>query len=292
MTMRFNRWTTIVRVVGPLLGLALIAVGIVAVVRVFFLQVTPSITVAELTKEIESKDTTVTKYKYTMHSRSTSQTVRDAPLMEGTTEFTFVFGEGVHIVSPGDDSQGETLLVEGGQYSRQSPDDAWRYTPRRRQEFSDPRSKLTPADTVGMLKQLNNLEVVGTETLNGVKVWKVTGQYDMLTKANAIWDEAERDADSREDPYAQYVSGTEEFTGWIGVEDGLLHANEVSGSYPEKGDLLAHTRWYRIEYSDFNETLTLPTIASVDLTPTRTPNSVPTNTPVRPSPTRESLDLP
>ena len=220
------------------------------------------ITVAELLEEIESRDTTVTNYKYTMHTRSTSQTVRGALPMEGTTEFTFVFGEGVHITSLGDESEGETLLVEGGQYSRRSPDDPWKHTPRRRQEFSDPRSKLTPADTLGMLKQLNHLEVIGTETLNGVKVWKVIGHYDMLAKANAIWGEAERDADSRENPYAQYVAGTEEFTGWIGVEDGLLHAHEVSGSYPMKGDLLAHTRWYRIEYSALNEPLTLPTIAS------------------------------
>ena len=157
-------------------------------------------TVAELLEEIESRDTVVANYKYTMHSRGTSQTVRDAPPMEGINEFTVVFGEGVHIVSLGDDRQGETLLVEGSQYSRQTPDDAWKRTPRRGQGFSNPRFKLTPAGTVGMLKQLNNLEVVGTETLNGVKVWKVTGEYDMLEKANAIWGEAERDADSREKP--------------------------------------------------------------------------------------------
>ena len=246
----------------------LVICTILAVVLVVFVLLfntetsTVDITVAEMLEEIESRETTVTSYKYTMHTRSTSQTVRDAPPMEGTTEFTFVFGEGVHIVPIGDDRQGETLLLEGGQYSRQSPDDPWKHTPRRGQEFSDPGSKLTPADTVDTLKQLNSLEVVGVEKLNGVKVWKVTGQYDMLAKANAIWGEAARDADSRENPYAQYVAGAEEFTGWVGVEDGLLHAHEVSGSYPEKGDLLAYTRWYRIEYSDLNEPLTLPTLAS------------------------------
>lgn len=265
---------------------AVLAVVVVVFVLRFNTETWTVETVAELLEEIESRDTVVANYKYTTHSRWASQTVRDGLPMEGINEFTVVFGEGVHIVSLGDDRQGETLLVEGSQYSRQSPDDAWKHTPRRGQEFSDPRSKLTPAGTVGMLKQLNNLEVVGTETLNGVKVWKVTGEYDMLEKANAIWGEAERDADSRENPYAQYAAGTEEFTGWVGVEDGLLHAHEVSGSYPAEGDLFAHTRWYRIEYSDFNEPLTLPTIASVDLTPTRTPIAPPTNTPVRPSPTR------
>ena len=32
------------------------------------------------------------------------------------------------------------------------------------------------------------LAVVGAETLNGVQVRKVTGQYDVVKKANAIWD--------------------------------------------------------------------------------------------------------
>ena len=56
------------------------------------------------------------------------------------------------------------------------------------------------------------------------------------------------------------LAGTEDFMGWVGVEDGLLHAFEISGAYPEVGELLAFQYWYRVEFSEFNQPLELPSV--------------------------------
>ena len=62
-------------------------------------------------------------------------------------------------------------------------------------------------------------------------------------------------------PNDQMVAGTEEFTGWIGFEDGLIHAFEVNGSYPAAGEFMAFTHWYRIEFHDFDKQWTLPSVS-------------------------------
>ena len=226
----------------------------------------PSVSVQELLEEMQSRNTTVENYRYTMDSWYTAQMRHDPPREEGTTEVTFVFNEGTHIISQGGDPGGdqgysETLILEGKQYSRRSADGAWNRTSRRGLDPGDERRKLTSNGHAQMLRELNNLAVVGAETLNGVQVRKVTGQYDLLAKANAIWNGPDNIVEGSEDLYNQMVAGTEGFTGWIGVEDGLLHAFEVNGSYPAAGEFLARTFWQRYEFSDFNEQWTLPSVS-------------------------------
>ena len=150
----------------------------------------PSVSVQELLEEMQSRNTTVESYRYTMTSRSTPQTKGGPELLEGTTEVTFVFGEGFHIVSRGGEPQGysETLILDGKQYSRRSADGAWEHTSRSGLDPGAERARLTSTGAVERLEKLNNLAVVGAETLNGVQVRKVTGEYDVVEKANAIWD--------------------------------------------------------------------------------------------------------
>ena len=226
----------------------------------------PSISVLELLEEMQSRNTTVESYRYTMTSRQTPQTKGDPELQEGTTEVTFVFNEGTHIVSQGgvpggDHGYSETLILEGKQYSRRTADGAWEQVSRRGSDPSDERRKLTSNGHAQMLRELNNLAVAGAETLNGIRVRKVTGQYDVLAKANAIWNGPDNIVEGSEDLYNQMVAGTEKFTGWIGVEDGLLHAHELNGSYPAAGEFMAFTLWYRIEFHDLNEQWTLPSVS-------------------------------
>lgn len=106
--------------------------------------------------------------------------------------------------------------------------------------------------------------VVVQETLRGIEVTKVTGRFGLGKRAKGIWsDPDEQDANLREgtrDPRRQMLAGTEDFKGWMGVEDSLIHAYEVSGSYPAEGELLAFEFWYRVDCTDFNQLLTPPSV--------------------------------
>ena len=128
--------------------------------------------------------------------------------------------------------------------------------------------------------------VVGEETLHGVRVTKIKGNVDLRARAEKLWsDVQDGDPPPSEDSEAaqvrdQMLAGVEELVGWIGVEDGLFHAFEVSASFPRVGELLPFQYAYRVEFSAFNEPLELPSVGATairstgdGLAPTPTPVS-------------------
>lgn len=193
----------------------------------------------------------------------TAQVEGDPPRYETRTDAVVVFDEGMHVVVRANDSYSESLLIEGGrQYQRDSADGAWEMHP-----SSFDRSNMATLDSnrhFRIIDDLTQSTIVGEESLRGMPVTKITGRFDMEARAESIWgDLNEQDASLREassDPRAQMVAGSEEFVAWVGVDSGMIHAYEVRGSYPAVGELLSLEFWYRVDFSDFNEALELPSV--------------------------------
>ena len=210
-------------------------------------------------EQARSKNTTAESYRYTFDGWQTAQTESDLARYESHGEATFVFGEGFHVIVRGEhDGYSETLLLDGKHYSRRSPDGEWKQTVDGGRFYSNAEVKSSSDGAFSTIDGLIDRRVVGTETLNGVQVIKVTGQHDLVERANAIWNGPDNVDPGSRDSYNQMVAGREDFTGWIGVEDGMLYAQEVSGSYPAAGEMLAMTFWHRYEFSYFSEKLNLP----------------------------------
>ena len=79
----------------------------------------------------------------------------------------------------------------------------------------------------------------------------------MEARVQSIWGDA---AQQEGEPREQMLAGIEEFVGWIGVDDGLFHAIEVSASFPGMGEFLPFQYWYRVAFSEFNEPLDMPSV--------------------------------
>ena len=207
----------------------------------------------------QTETSTVGTYKFTMSLWQTPQIEGDPPRYETLTEGVVVFDKGMHVViTRSDNSHSESLLLDNVHYRRDQPDGAWEQYP-----HSFDSSAMTPLDSNKHFQVINglvDLSIVGEETIRSTRVSKVTGRYDLRARALSIWGDVEQqDAGSR-DPREQMLAGTEEFVGWVGIEDGLIHAYEVSGSYPGAGELLPFEFWYRVDFSDFNESLVLPSV--------------------------------
>ena len=194
------------------------------------------------------------------------QTEGDPARWETTTTGVIVFGQGMHAIvrggaSPEDYS--ESLLLGDFIYDRYSDGGAWT---KRDSNFAvgSEALKVNPADHFKIVNDLVDSTVAGTEALGDVQVRKVTGKYNLASRASAI---GGTDPDSlsgeTRDAYNQVVGGTEHFTGWVGIDDGLIHAYEVSGSYPASGDLFAMDFGYRVELSGMDEALSLPAAPTV-----------------------------
>ena len=122
---------------------------------------------------------------------------------------------------------------------------------------------LEPHENFNLYSDLIDVRVLGEEQVNGVPATKVRGNINMQSKVEKIWGNPETQSPElsagSEDPRGQFLAGSEEFTGWVGINDGLLHAYELHGSYPAFGELLQFEYSLRAEYFDFNEPLVLPT---------------------------------
>ena len=155
-------------------------------------------------------------------------------------------------------------MVDGQQYSRTRAEGPWEVRPT---AFSA--SQMDTVDSVRNARVVDGLVdavVVGEETLHGVRVTRVKGNVDLRARAEKLWSKVQDgdpppSEDSEEAQVRdQMLAGVEKFVGWIGVEDGLLHAFEVSASFPGVGELLAYQYGYRAEFSAFNEPLELPSV--------------------------------
>ena len=239
-----------------ILGLTVIGVALAITAALLFLVLSGEASAREILEDAQDANRTVQTYKFTMDFWQTPQVEGDPPRFETSTEAVVVFDQGMHVIIRGnDDSYGESLLLHGRQYKREAPDGAWEEYP---SNFDS--SRMATLDSTKHLQIVNGLidsTVVGEETLDGVQVKKITGRFDLQQRAQDIWGDAQ---EGTQDPRQQMSAGREDLVGWVGVEDGLIHAYEVSGSYPTAGDLLPFEFWYRVRFSKFDESLALPSV--------------------------------
>ena len=227
----------------------------------------------ELLELAQAKNSAVQTYRFSMDLWQTPQTEGDPPRYETFTEGIVVANEGLHVVTQRKDGPySETLLMEGQQYSRSRPEGPWEVRPT---AFSA--SQMVTVDSVRNARVVDGLVdavVVGEETLHGVRVTRVKGNVDLRARAEKLWSDVQHgdpppSEDSEEAQVRdQMLAGVEEFVGWIGIEDGLLHAFEVSASFPSVGELLSFQYGYRAEFSAFDEPLELPSVEAIAVRPT------------------------
>lgn len=228
---------------------------------------TQNISAQEILENAQTENTTVSAYKFTVQAWQTPQLAKDPDRYETNTSATIVFGEGMHVVmrrldESEDNAYTEALYLDGKQYHRDSPGGEWEEST---SGFDSSEMGTINSDKhFQIVNDLVDSTVVGKETLRGIEVNKITGKYDLEKKVRDIWGDPEgQDEDwqaGTRDPRRQMLAGTEAFTGWVGVNDGLIHAFEVSASYPAEGELLAFESWYRVDFTDFNQSLTLPSV--------------------------------
>lgn len=244
----------------PRLILSVSVIGAVAIAAWLLLAMpTGNISAQEILEDARDNNSAVKTYKFTIDLWQTPQIEGDPPRYEAFTEAVVVFNQGMHVVTRGNDSYSESLLKNGRQYQRDNADDAWE---EHQSNFDS--SEMVTLDSTKHFQIVNDLvdsTIVGEETLRDVQVTKITGGFDLQERAQDIWgDSQEQDAEGSQEPRQQMLAGSEEFVGWVGIEDGLIHAYEVSGSYPAEGELLPFEFWYRVDFSEFNEPLTLPSV--------------------------------
>ena len=241
--------------------LGLSVVGIAIAIAAWFLLETPSEvgSAQEILANAQDKQDAVGTYKFAITAWQTPQVTGDPARYETSTEGVVVHNMGMYITISGNDFYNESLLRDGEQYSRHTPDGSWNH------QGSFDASQMTKLDSTQLTDGLIDSAVEGTETLKGIAVRKITGRLDLQQRAEKIWGDSNDQASvlqaGSEEPRQQMVAGREDFAGWVGVEDGLLHAFEVSGAYPAVGELLAFEFFYRVEFSEFDEPLELPSVS-------------------------------
>ena len=238
----------------------------------------------ELVEVAQAKNRAVQSYRFSMELWQTPQTEGDPPRYESSTQGVVVVNEGIHVVTQWHgDPYRELVVVDGQQYSQTRTEGPWEVMPT---AFSA--SQMVTVDSVRDARVVDGLVdavVVGEETLSDIRVTKVKGNVDLRARAEKLWSnvqdgdppptEGSEEAQVRD----QMLAGVEEFVGWIGVEDGLLHAFEVNASFPGVGELLPFQYGYRAEFSAFDEPLELPSVEAIAARPTGD-GLAPTPTPV------------
>lgn len=197
----------------------------------------------------------VATYKFTTDARFTVQVEGGPEHQETHTEAVVVVGEGMHVTATENGRYGETLLLNGIQYDRESDTGPWEEWPG---QFGalDATKLPNPNLHFQILDSLTDVSHEGEEVLRGVRVNKITGKTDMAQQVKEAWgnDVAGGAADLR----AQMLAGTVAVTVWVGAEDGLLHAHTMEGSFSTVGEALAYQYSMEVRFSHFNEPLALP----------------------------------
>ena len=265
-------------------GLSVVAVAAIAAWLAVDLS-SATTSAQKLVEVAQAKNRAVQSYRFSIELWQTPQTEGDPPRYESSTQGVVVVNEGIHVVTQWQgDRYRELLVVDGQQYSRTRAEGPWEVMPT---AFST--SQMVTVDSVRNARVVDGLGdavVVGEETLHGVRVTKVKGNVDLRARAEKLWsDVQDGDPPPSEDSEEaqvrdQMLAGVEEFVGWIGVEDGLFYAFEVSGAFPGVGELLPFQYGYRVEFSAFNEPpLELPSVEAPAVRPTGA-GLAPTPTPV------------
>ena len=244
-----------------ILGLTIVATLLAIGIALIFDPFSGGVSAQEVLEDAQDNNTNVQTYKFTIDAWHTAQLEDDPPRYETHTEAVVVFDQGMHVIIRGNGSYGESLLLHGRQYDRDTPSGMWIKYP-----SSFDSSQIVSLDSAKhfqILNGLNDLTIVGEETLDGTPVRKISGAFDLQERARNIWGEPEENSvlyEGSREPRQQFIAGTENFVGWVGIGDGLIHAYEVSGSYPAQGELLAFESWYRVRFSEFDEPLELPSV--------------------------------
>ena len=227
-------------IVKALVGFSLLVLMVSGVLFIIRSQDSTAQVPQEIPRNTEAATVKVSTYRYTMDAWQTPQLEGDTD-HKTFTEFTVVVGEGMHVITrvEGSDYQ-ESLLLDGVQHFRSGPNEAWQSS----YSSFDPTTMpmLEPREDFNLFSDLIDVRVLGEEQVNGVPTTKIQGTIDMQSKVEKIWGNPETQSPElsagSEDPRGQFLAGSEEFTGWVGINDGLLHAYELHGSYPAFGELL------------------------------------------------------
>ncbi len=172
------------------------------------------------------------------------------------TEAVVVVDEGMHVTWTENGRYGETLLVDGTQYHRDSDAGPW-------EDWSSPGSVPlapnfpSPRDHFQILESLTDVSNEGEEVLRGVRVNKIVGEMDMARQVREAWGD---DVPAGGGGYlrSQMLAGAVAVTVWVGVEDGMLRAYTMEGSLPAVGQAFAYQYSMDVRFSHFNEPFELP----------------------------------
>lgn len=237
-------------------ALAVTAVGALAVAGWLVFSPSPYPFSAEETYHLGRANASVlATYKFTIDSRFTVHVEGGPEHQEFHTEAAVVVDEGTHVKATENGRYGETLLLDGAQYHRDSDAGPW-------EEWSPPGSWPVatnfpnPSEHYEILDSLTEVSQGGEEVLRGVRVNKITGKMDMDQQVEETWgDDVAGGAGGLR---AQMLAGTVAVAVWVGAEDGLLHAYTMEGSFPAVGEALAYQYSMEVRFSHFNEPLELP----------------------------------
>ena len=237
---------------------SVVVIGLAALAVAGWLVFAPSpnpFSTEEILDRGRAKTAVVATYKFTTDARFTVQFEDGPEHQEMHSEAVVVADEGMHVKATENGNYGETLLLDGRWYDRESDAGPWEEWPN-----PFPRPETTsfpnPKDHSQILDGLTDVSQEGEEVLRGVRVNKITGNMDMARQAREAWgdDVAEGEGDLR----ARMLAGTVKATAWVGAEDGLLHAYTMTGSFPAVGEAFAYQYTMEVRFSHFNEPLELP----------------------------------
>ena len=198
----------------------------------------------------------VASYKFTIDARFTVHVEGGPKHQETHTEAAVVVDQGMHVKATENGRYGETLLLDGRQYHRESDAGPWEVWPG---QFGalDATKLPNPNLYFQISDSLINVSHEGEEILRGVRVNKITGKMDMAQHVKEAWGD-DVPADGGGDLRAQMLAGTVTVAAWVGAEDGLLHAYAMEGSLPAVGEAFAYQYSMDMRFSHFNEPLELP----------------------------------
>ena len=246
----FTRW--------KLLLLAAIVTGLAALAVAGWLVFAPSpnpFSAEEILHRGRVNTAVVATYKFTTDARFTVLAEGAPQRQEIHSEAVVVADEGRHVKATENGNYSETLFLAGRQYHRNSDAGPWDESPIPNNEW-DAAKVPNPGAHFRLLDGLTQVAQEGTEIMGDVRVNRIAGNMDMAQQVKETW--GDDDAPGRGDLHAQMLAGTVKVTAWLGVEDGLLHAYTMAGTFPAVGEASAYQYSMEVRFSHFNEPLELP----------------------------------
>ena len=167
----YTRW--------KLLLSAVVVIGLAAVAVAWWLVFAPSpnpFSAEEILHQGRSKTAGVGTYKFTTDARFTIHVEGGPEHQEMHTEAVVVVNEGMYVKATENGNYGETLLLNGRQYDRESDAGPWEELPN---PIPGPETTNfpSPKDHAQILDGLTDVAQEGGEVLRGVRVNKITAKW-------------------------------------------------------------------------------------------------------------------